>query len=103
MAGLYLRLREELGPAVNGSMGSNCWSALEHLGCQGLACGWAGHPPIGRVSGSGLSRAWVVFEPPPTPATERVGPGIGICVGTECLFPCDAFTPVQSSPHVYIF
>ena len=35
-------------------------------------------PPIGRVSGSGLSRAWVVFEPPPPPATERVGPGIGI-------------------------
>ena len=34
--------------------------------------------PIGRVSGSGLSRAWVVFEPPPPPATERVGPGIGI-------------------------
>ena len=23
--------------------------------------------PIGRVSGSGLSRAWVVFEPPPPP------------------------------------
>ena len=34
--------------------------------------------PIGRVSGSGLSRAWVVFEPPPLPATGRVGPGIGI-------------------------
>ena len=34
--------------------------------------------PIGRVSGSGLSRAWVVFEPPPLTATERVGPGIGI-------------------------
>ena len=34
--------------------------------------------PIGRVSGSGLSRAWVVFEPPPPPATEGVGPGIGI-------------------------
>ena len=30
--------------------------------------------PIGRVSGSGLSRAWVVFEPPPLPATGRDGP-----------------------------
>ena len=29
--------------------------------------------PIGRVPGSGLSRAWVVFEPPPPSATERVG------------------------------
>ena len=52
--------------------------------------------PIGRVSGSGLSRAWVVFEPPPSPATERVGPWIGIRVGTECLLSCDALTPVQS-------
>ena len=34
--------------------------------------------PTGRVSGSGLGRALVVFEPPPLPATERVGPGIGI-------------------------
>ena len=41
---------------------------------------WLGDTPslIGRVSGSGLSRAWVVFEPPPLLASERVGPGIGI-------------------------
>ena len=41
---------------------------------------WLGETPspISRVSGSGLSRAWVVFEPPPLPATGRVGPGIGI-------------------------
>ena len=41
---------------------------------------WLGGTPFptGRVSGSGLSRAWVVFEPPPQPATERVGPWIGI-------------------------
>ena len=59
-------------------------------------------PPIGRVSGSGLSRAWVVFEPPPLPGTERDGPGIGIRVGTEYLLLCDALTPVQSQTHVYI-
>ena len=52
--------------------------------------------PIGRVSGSGLSRAWVLFELPPPPATERVGPGIGIQVRIECLLSCDALTPVQS-------
>ena len=46
-------------------------------------------PPFGRVSGSGLSRAWVVFEPPPPPATESVGPGIGIQVRIECLLSCD--------------
>ena len=53
-------------------------------------------PPDGRVLGSGLSRAWVVFEPPPPPATERVGPGIGIQVRIECLLSSDALTPVQS-------
>ena len=52
--------------------------------------------PVGRVSGSGLSRAWVVFEPPPPPATERVGPGIGIQVRIECLLSCNVLTPVQS-------
>ena len=52
-------------------------------------------PPVGRVSGSGLSRVWVVFEPPPLPATERVGPGIGIRVGTECLLSFDVLNPVQ--------
>ena len=52
--------------------------------------------PIGSVSGSGLSRAWVVFEPPPPPANERVGPGIGIQVRIECVLSCDAHTPVQS-------
>ena len=34
--------------------------------------------PIGRVAGSGLSSAWVVFEPPPLPATGGVGPVIWI-------------------------
>ena len=58
--------------------------------------------PIGGSSGSGLSRAWVVFEPPPSPATERVGPGIGLRVRTECLLSYDALTPVQSELHVYI-
>ena len=53
-------------------------------------------PPVGRVSGSGLSSTWVVFEPPPLPATERVPPGTGILVGIECLLFRDALTQVQS-------
>ena len=60
-------------------MGSHCRLALDPLGTQELACCWAGHPPhIGRVSGSGLSRGRVVFEPLPLSATGRVGPWIGI-------------------------
>ena len=80
-----------------------CWPSASRLSVRlplflafrlagGCSLGWPWSPlvprsspvagrdtsPIGRVSGSGLSRAWVVFEPPPPPATERVGPGIGI-------------------------
>ena len=78
MAGPYLYLREKLGPAVRGALGGTVgwpWSALV-LGNSPVA--GRDPSPIGRVSGSGLSRAWVVFEPPPPPATERVGPGVGI-------------------------
>ena len=96
MAGPYLWLREELGLAVKEAWGAIVgwpWSTL-------VPRSWpvAGRdtPPFCRISGSGLSRAWVVFEPPPPPATERVGPGIGIRVRTECLLSCDALAPVQS-------
>ena len=37
-----------------------------------------------------------MFEPLPQPATERVGPVIGIRVGTECLLSCDAQSIVLS-------
>ena len=96
MAGPYLLLGEELGPAVRGAWEATVgwpWSPLVRRNSP-----VAGRDTslIGRVSGSGLSRAWVVFEPPPPPATGRVGPGIGIRVRTECLLTCDALTPVQS-------
>ena len=96
MAGPYLWLRVELGPAVKGGSGATVGWPSSILVLRNSPV--AGHDisPIGRVSGSGLSRAWVVFEAPPPPATERVGPGIGIRVRTECLLSCDALTPVQS-------
>ena len=96
MAGPYLSLRGDFGPVVRGALGATTgwpWSPL--VTRNSPVTGWD-TPPIGRVSGSGLSRAWVVFEPPPPPATERVGPGNGIRVRTECLLSCDALTPVQS-------
>ena len=96
MAGPYLWLREELGPAVKGAEGATVGWPWSPLVCRNSPVAGRDIPPIGRVSGSGLSRAWVVFEPPPPPATERVGLGIGIRVGTECLLSYDALTPVQS-------
>ena len=96
MAEPYLQLREELGPAVKGAWEATVGRPWSTLVLRNSPVAGRNTSPIGRVSGSGLSRAWVVFEPPPPPATERVGPGIGIRVGTECLLFCDALTPVQS-------
>ena len=78
MAEPYLWLREELEPAVKGAWGATVGWPWSHLVARNSPVAGRDTPPIGRVSGSGLSRAWVVFEPPPPPATERVGPGIGI-------------------------
>ena len=96
MAEPYLWLRGELEPAIQGAWGTTMGWPWVTLVTRNWPVAGQDTPPIGRVSGSGLSRAWVVFEPPPPPATERVGPGIGIRVGTECLLSCDALTPVQS-------
>ena len=78
MVGPYLSLREELGPAVEGALGATAGLPWTYLVPRNSPVAGRDTSPIGRVSGSGLSRAWVVFEPPPPPATERVGPGIGI-------------------------
>ena len=96
MAEPYLWLRGELEPAVEGAWEATVGWSWTNLVPRNSPVAGRDTPPIGRVSGSGLSRAWVVFEPPPPPATERVGPGIGIRVGTECPLSCDALTPVQS-------
>ena len=78
MAGPHPLVREELGPAVKGAWGATVGRPCSCLVPRISPVAWRDTSPIGRVSESGLSRAWVVFEPPPLPATERVGPGIGI-------------------------
>ena len=96
MAGTYLWLRVELEPAVKGAQAATAGWPWSSLVTRYSPVAGRDTSLMGRVSGSGLSRAWVVFEPPPPPATERVGPGIGIRVGIECLLYCDALTPVKS-------
>ena len=78
MAEPYLWLRVELEPAIKGESEATVSWPWSHLVPRHSSVARRDIPPIGRVSGSRLSRAWVVFEPPPPPATERVGPGIGI-------------------------
>ena len=45
MAGPYLWLREELGPAIEGVWGATISWPWNPLGSQELACGWAEHLP----------------------------------------------------------
>ena len=64
--------------------------------------------PIGRVSGSGLSRAWVVFEPPPPPATERVDLGLGyeLRLSVYCPvmpLPQSSLNPMCTYPDVLLY
>ena len=73
MAEPFLSLREELEPAVEGAYGATVGWPWSHLVSRNSPVAGRDTSPIGRVSGSGLSRAWVVFEPPPPPATEGVG------------------------------
>ena len=78
MAGPNLSLKEELGPAIKVAWVATVSLPLEPFGSRELACGWAGHFPLWAEfqgpdwAGHGL------FERPPLPATERVGPGIGV-------------------------
>ena len=78
MAGPYLCLRDEFVPAVKGAWAVTAGLPWSPLVPRNSPVAGRDTSPNGRVSGSGLSRAWGVFEPPPSPATERVGPGIGI-------------------------
>ena len=109
MAGPYLWLKEE------------CWELplREHweLMSVGLGATWfprtrlwlGGTPsPMGRVSGSGLGRALVVFEPPPLPDTGRVGPGIGyeLRLSIYCPvmpLPQSSLNPMCTYPDVLLY
>ena len=78
MAGPSLSLREKLGAAVNGAWGVTVGWPWSFLVPRNSPVAGRDILPYWQFSGSRLSRAWVVFEPPPLPATERVEPGIRI-------------------------
>ena len=63
---------------------------------------------IGSVSGSGLSRAWVLFEPLPLPATGRVGRGLAYELGLSVYCPVmplpqSSLNPMCTYPHVLLY
>ena len=87
MAGPYLRVREELGPAIKAQWGatvSSPWSPL--VPGRALMAGWKTSPLAG-VYGPVWAGPCAVFEPPYLRATEEVGPRDEIWLGTECVLP----------------
>ena len=63
----------------------------------------------GRVSGSGLSRAWVVFQPPPEPQPLRgsdlgLGHELGLCVYCPVMpLPQSSLNPMCTYPDVLLY
>ena len=87
MAGPTLCLRVELEPAVKGA-----WEATHDWPWSPLVprnSPLAGRDTssFGRVSGSGLSRAWFVFEPPPHQPLEGSDLGLGYELGLSVYCP----------------
>ena len=108
MAGPYLWLRAELGPAVKGARGATVSWPWSPLVPRNSPVAGRDTPPIGRVSGSGLSRAWVVFEPPPAPATGRLDLGMGYELGLSVYCPVmplpqSSLNPMCTYPDVLLY
>ena len=64
--------------------------------------------PIGRVSGSGLSRAWVVFEPPPHQPLRGSDLGLGYELGLSVYCPVmplpqSSLNPMCTYPDVLLY
>ena len=65
-------------------------------------------PPIGRVSGSGLSRAWVVFEPCPHRPLRGLDLGLGYELGLSVYCPVmplpqSSLNPMCTYPDVLLY
>ena len=64
--------------------------------------------PIGRVSGSVLSRAWVVFEPPPPHTLRGSDLGLGYELGLSVYCPVmplpqSSLNPMCTYPDVLLY
>ena len=64
--------------------------------------------PIGRVSGSGLSRAWVAFEPRPCQPLRGSDLGLGYELGLSVYcpvmpFPQSSLNPMCTYPDAWLY
>ena len=78
MGGPYLKFSQELGHAVRGKWEATVDSPGSYLAIGNSPVARQKMPPLAALSGPSVAVLWAVFEPPPLPATEEVGPGIGI-------------------------
>ena len=87
VAGPYLRLKEELGPAVKGQEGATVGWLWGDVVRRNSPVAGRDTSSIGRASGSGLSRAWVVFELRPHQPLGGSDLGLGYELGLSVYCP----------------
>ena len=90
-------------------MGSSCWLALERLGSQELACGWAGHPPL-LAGFQGPDSAGHGFCLSPRPCKRLGGSDLGwgyqLGLSVYCLvmlLPQSSVNPMCTYPDVLLY
>ena len=108
MAGPSIRLRVELRPAVKGAWEATVGRPWSHLVPRNSPVAGRDTPPIGRVSGSGLSRAWVVFEPRPHQPLRGSDLGLGYELGLKIYCPVmplpqSSLNPMCTYPDVLLY
>ena len=108
MAEPYLLLRGELGPAVSGAWGTIVDWPWSYWVPRNSPVAGRYTPPIGRVSGSGLSRAWVCLSPRPHQPLGGSDLGLGYKLGLsvycpEMHLPQSSLNPMCTYPDVLLY
>ena len=79
-------------------MRGHCWLALEFLGSQELACGWAGQPPLlAGFQGPDLAGHGLCLSPRPCQLLRGSDLGLGYELGLSVY--CSVMPLPQSSPN----
>ena len=98
-----------VGTCRQGSIGSHCSLALEFLGSEEHACGWAGHPPPSAgFQGPDWAGHWLCLSPRPCWPLRGSDLGLGSELGLSVycpamLLPQSSLNPMCTYPDVLLY
>ena len=109
MAGFYLSLTGEFELAVKGAWDISCQLALERLGSNELACGWATQPPpVAGFEGPDSAGHGLCWSPCPCQPMRGSDLGLGcelrlsVCYSVMHL-PQSSLNPMCTYPDVLLY